>query len=322
MTLKTGHRAHLPVSRYSPKQLLRREWLRLAVATATYYTGLAFLWNALSSRPRARILMYHSIADDPSDLHSVLPEAFEQHMQFLASKRAVVPLDQLVAGLRAEGRLPHNAVAITFDDGWDNTYTTAYPILRRYNLPATVFIIPDRVDLEPDRPRSDGRRHMTWDQIRELYHNGISIGAHTLSHRSLTTLALDEVRHELVESKVRLEQQLGQPVRFFAYPFGALRDINRDIVQLVAESGYAAAVTSLSGTNGRHTNPYALRRTEIEVVDGDGNPMADEEYVLYLPNGTVRTGTLDGSGCLREDNVPPGFCSIRFPDLPGFGDVG
>ena len=61
---------------------------------------------------------------------------------------------------------------------------------------------------------------------------------------------------------------------------------------------------------------------EIEVVDSDGNPMADKEYVLYLPNGTVRTGTLDGSGCLREENVPPGFCSIRFPDLPGFGDVG
>ena len=268
MTPKTGDRAHLPVSRYSPKQLLRREWLRLAVATATYYTGSAFLWNALSSKPGARILMYHGIADDPSDLHSVLPEAFEQHMQFLASKRAVVPLDQLVAGLRAEGRLPHNAVAITFDDGWDNTYTTAYPILRRYNLPATVFIIPDRVDLEPDRPRSDGRRHMTWDQIREMSQNGISIGAHSISHRSLPTLTLEEVHYELVESKTRLEQQLGQPVRFFAYPFGAFRDLNRDIADLVAESGYTCAVTSLSGTSGANTDPYALRRTEVETVDG------------------------------------------------------
>jgi hypothetical protein len=60
---------------------------------------------------------------------------------------------------------------------------------------------------------------------------------------------------------------------------------------------------------------------EVEATDEDGNPIADEEYVLYLPNGAVRTGTLDGSGCLREENIPPGLCSIRFPNLPAFRDV-
>jgi len=60
---------------------------------------------------------------------------------------------------------------------------------------------------------------------------------------------------------------------------------------------------------------------EIEAVDEDGDPMADVEYVLYLPNGALRTGTLDGSGCLREENIPPGLCSIRFPNLPAFRDV-
>jgi peptidoglycan/xylan/chitin deacetylase (PgdA/CDA1 family) len=216
--------------------------------------------------------MYHSIDDDRSDVHSVSPTAFEEQMRFLATKCNVISLDQLVDCFSGKGSLPDNPVVITLDDGLANNYTTAYPILKKYDLPATVFVIPNRVAPceipRTDESRPDDRRYMVWDQIREMSHDRISVGAHTISHRSLPTLTLEEVRHELLESKARLEQQLGQPVKFFSYPYGAFRDLNKDIMRMVADSGYACAVTSLSGTNGRNTNLYALRRTEIEMNDG------------------------------------------------------
>lgn len=261
--------------RHSRGKLLFRKWLRVIVASITYYSGLAFLSGLLGSK--VRILMYHSIAEDPSYLHSVSPMAFEEQMRVLATKYNVISLDQLVDCFNGKGALPDNPVVVTFDDGWANNYTMAYPILKKYNLPATVFVVPDwvapcdgsqvgRRSLTESRP--DGKRHMTWDQIREISQNGISIGAHTISHRSLATLTIEEARYELLESKARLEQQLGQPVKFFAYPYGAFRDLGKDIVHMVAESGYACAVTSLSGTNGPSTNLYTLKRTEIEVTDG------------------------------------------------------
>jgi peptidoglycan/xylan/chitin deacetylase (PgdA/CDA1 family) len=216
--------------------------------------------------------MYHSIDDDPSEVHSVSPVAFEEQMRFLATKCNVISLDRLVGCFNGKGVLPDNPVVITFDDGLADNYTVAYPILKKYDLPATVFVVPDWVapceGSQANETGPDGKRYMAWNQIREVSQNGISVGAHTVSHRSLPTLTLEEARYEILESKARLKQQLGQPIRFFAYPYGAFRDLNRDIVHMVAESGYDCAVTSLSGTNRPSTSLYALRRTEIEVSDG------------------------------------------------------
>ena len=276
----SAYRSSLPnIRRHSRQQLLFRKWLRWTVAAATYYSGLAFLPRLPGSKPQVRILMYHSIDDDHSYLHSVSPIAFEKQMQFLATKYNVISLNQILEYFDGDRAWPDNPVVITFDDGLANVYTTAYPILKKYKLPATVFLVPDWIT--SGETRDAKRRHMTWDQIREMSLNKISIGAHTISHRSLPTLTPAQVRSELLESKTRLEQQLCQPIRFFAYPFGAFRDINSAIIQAVQESGYTCAVTSLSGTNRNSTNPYTLRRTEIEVVDG-----------IWL-FGKIMTGALD-----------------------------
>jgi peptidoglycan/xylan/chitin deacetylase (PgdA/CDA1 family) len=258
--------------RHARWTLLFRKWLRVIVVSITYYTGLAFLSGLFGAKSKVRILMYHSIAEEPSYLHSVSPVTFEKQMRFLATKCNVITLDQLVDCFNGKGSLPDNPVVITLDDGLADNYAVAYPILKKYNLPATVFVVPDwvapRKVSQTNETRPAKKCHMTWDQIREMSHNGISIGAHTISHRSLPTLKLEEARYELLESKARVERKLGQPVKFFAYPYGAFRDLSMDIVRMVAESGYTCAVTSLSGTNGRSANLYALRRTEIEVNDG------------------------------------------------------
>jgi peptidoglycan/xylan/chitin deacetylase (PgdA/CDA1 family) len=258
---------------FSPNKLRLRKWLRVAMSSATYYAGLNHLLGLRSSEPRVRILMYHHIAENPSSPYSVSPIAFEQQMQFLAAKCSVISLEQWMDYLSGKGSLPDKPIVITLDDGWADNYTAAYAILKKYNLPATIFVVPDWIvpphkALRTSETGKKKQQHLSWDQIQEMSQNRISVGAHTITHRSLPTLTLEEARYELLESRLRLEQQLGHPIKFFAYPYGAIGDVNADIVRLVAECGYACAVTSLSGTNGRGANPYTLRRTEIEATDG------------------------------------------------------
>ncbi len=257
---------------FSKMGMLSRKWLRLILVSITYYTGLVFLVRLLGPKPKVRILMYHSINNDPSDVHSVTLAAFEDQMRFLATNHSVISPDQLINYLDGKESVPDNSVVITFDDGLENNYTTAYPILKKYNLPAAMFIVPSWItsqqEVEENRTGRNGQRYMMWEQIQEIAQDGVLIGAHTINHRSLPTLTPAEIRYDLSESKARLEQQLDQPIKFFAYPYGAFRDITKDIMRMVAECGYTCAITSLSGTNSSNVNRYALRRTEIEVDDG------------------------------------------------------
>lgn len=242
------------------------------MASITYYTGTAFLAHRLGTKPRVRILMYHSITEDPTDHHSVSPKAFAEQMCFLATNCNVISLDQLVDCFKEKGSLSDKPVVITLDDGLANNYTVAYPILKKHKLPATLFLVPDWIASyeasQMNETGPDRNRYTTWDQVKEMSQNAISIGAHTISHRSLPKLTREQINYELVESKARLEEKLGQKVKFFAYPYGALRDLRTDIVRMVAESGYFCAVTSLSGINDPSRDLHVLRRTEIEMTDG------------------------------------------------------
>ena len=252
--------------------LLVRKCLRIIIATVTYYTGLVFVLRRRSRRPQLRILMYHSISHIPGNLHSLSPSAFEEQMRFLAATTHVVSLEEAIEFLCGKKALPENPIVLTFDDGLLDNYTVAYPILKKYSLPATMFLVTKWI--RPDAPSqskevtSAGQRKMTWEHIRDMSAHGITIGAHTVSHHSLTKLSRDEVRYELAESKRQLELHLGKPVTFFAYPYGTPRDFNPEVISLVAETGYICAVTSLSGVNVGRASLYALRRTEIEATDG------------------------------------------------------
>lgn len=249
----------------SKRSLLLRRWLRMSIVSIVYYSGFSFLINLFNLETKLRILMYHGVEENPVDSYAVSPAEFDEQMAFLAQHYHVISLKQWIGYLRGENASPQKPVVITFDDGFLNNYTEAYSILKKYHLPATVFVLPDRLDKAEEGPSKS--RFMNWQQLKEMQENGIEVGSHTVSHRSLPTLTLAQVRDELLQSKAHLAQSLGQPIMFLAYPYGARRDFNREIVKLVAECGYDGAVTSLSGVNGRQTNPYLLRRTEIEAGD-------------------------------------------------------
>ena len=257
----------------SKNYMLFRKSVRWMVASIMYYSGAVFLRNLFRTGSRARILVYHSISEDSLNPFSVSPEDFEKQVRFLSQEYNVISLEELAACIKSgEKGIPAGSVAITLDDGFRDNYTHAYPILRKHNVPATIFVITDRLESN-GAPRSEpgaqeSGSYLSWDQVVEMSESGLSIGSHTLTHPWLTEITLEEARREIVESKERLEQRLGKPVPLFAYPGGRVCDFNQDIKAIVAESGYSGACIGLNGANGCGTDPYLLRRTKIEVGDG------------------------------------------------------
>ncbi|MDA8219952.1 MAG: polysaccharide deacetylase family protein [Dehalococcoidales bacterium] len=191
--------------------------------------------TVLATSTKAPVLMYHYIRvnPDPSDKIgaglSVTPADFEAQMAFLAQRGYATTL---VHDLVDRSAWPAQTVAITFDDGYADAFEVAYPILRRYGFKATFYVIVDFVG----RPG-----YMTWDQLRMLAADGNAIGSHSLSHPDLRTLGGDELRRQLVDSRVRLERELGMPVSDFCYPAGLFDDA---VLAAARGAGYRAAVTT------------------------------------------------------------------------------
>jgi peptidoglycan/xylan/chitin deacetylase (PgdA/CDA1 family) len=158
-------------------------------------------------------------------------------------------------------------ISITFDDGYENIYHHAYPILKEYGFSATIFLITDFVGKENSWDVNMGWRrfrHLSWEEIHEMKGNGITFGSHTVTHRDLTKLPLDEVKMELSESKRILEEKIGKEVRYLSYPFGRYTD---EIQEIAKEIGYSKAFTSYPRTKNTHTDPFAIGRIGIYIID-------------------------------------------------------
>ena len=140
----------------------------------TVITGSYSIW--LSDQYVVPIIMYHSI-DNPHHLSGIVvsPHNFRKQLKFFKKhKYNVISLDMLVAALKEKKRLPKKSVVITFDDGYEDNYTNAFPILKEFGFPATIFVITDLISTEDE--------YLTWDQLREMEKHGITIGSHTLDH--------------------------------------------------------------------------------------------------------------------------------------------
>ncbi len=206
-----------------------------------------------------RILTYHSVGERSHEMN-VRTEDFAAQMLWLRDHAVVIPLEAAIDG--------QPGVALTFDDGFVDNLRNAAPILKAYEFPATVFMVAGRaggyLDGEPDRERG---RLMTWDELRELASLGIEIGAHTLHHPHLAELPAEAQREEIEGSKRLSEQQLGQPVRAFAYPYGSARDYNKDSLRLVQEAGFSHACSNRYGPHGAGDAPWDTRRIWIDATD-------------------------------------------------------
>lgn len=197
------------------------------------------------------ILMYHRIDDRENDTLSVSPEIFSKQMKFLhESKYNVVSLEELVKGIKTNKRFEHNTVAITFDDGYVNNFLYAFPVLSKYNLPAAIFLITDKV--------GTSKEFVNWDQVHLMQKNGITFGSHTKSHCYLPDVKdPDKLWDEIYGSKEIIEKETGKKVKFICYPVGGF---TKNVVDVVKKAGYEAAFATNRGMDRFNKNIYEIQR--------------------------------------------------------------
>jgi peptidoglycan/xylan/chitin deacetylase (PgdA/CDA1 family) len=200
---------------------------------------------------RTVVLCYHSV--HPSKrLASATPRLFEQQIEWLQEHCDIVPYDS-IRRLTSSSNSGKPVVAITFDDGYEDNYTYALPILLAHEIPATVFVTTGLIDRDPRiirrfsrlwRASDDDVRGLSWTQVSEMREAGLEIGAHTHSHPNLFKIEEHKVLEEIGNSRTRLEEHLEEPVRLFAYPFGKPRQhLSGRTVDLVASLGFESAAT-------------------------------------------------------------------------------
>lgn len=194
--------------------------------------------HPLAAEARVPVLMYHDVLEPPEVFFDLTPADFEAHLKtILDSGLTPISPDQLVRHLRTGVALPEKPMLITFDDGYLGHYEHVYPLLQKYQVPATFFVFPGKVD-----GTVAGRSTLTWDQLKTMAADPlVTIASHSVTHPpDLRSLSDEELVYEVVESKRQLEAQLGIPIQYFSYPTG---HYDERVAQAVADAGYMAGFT-------------------------------------------------------------------------------
>jgi peptidoglycan/xylan/chitin deacetylase (PgdA/CDA1 family) len=218
---------------------------------------------------RIPILMYHRVGDTEVDRrYTVKPKDFRRQMRYLRDHDyRVVKLETLLSLLDGEENVSGKVTAITFDDGFQDTFDQACPILKEFDLPATFFVISSLMgdsNRWMQRAGYPAAQLIDWKQARQLTADGFSIGSHTATHPILPEIDAASVASEIRDSKRCIEDQLSIAIRFFAYPYGRFDQRERDLVEAC---GYQAACSTRAGFNTRDVDRFALRRLDIYGTD-------------------------------------------------------
>ena len=197
--------------------------------------------NSEFASKRSAILMYHHIKINTQPNNAVergldvAPAMFEKQMDMLSRMGyKAVTLKQMTQFVDGKNTISQN-IAITFDDGYDDIYTQAYPIMKKYGFVGTIYLIVDSID----KPG-----YMTKEQVKELIDAGFELGSHTLNHPNLANANLNNAKSQIETSKARLDKMFMYDVTSFCYPSGKYND---QVVKLIKGAGYSSAVTTAEG---------------------------------------------------------------------------
>jgi len=197
------------------------------------------------------VLMYHSIHTIPGNSLGVPVKQFSEELEWLRHQHYhALSLEEFYQALAEKAPIPDKPILFTFDDGYSDNYTEAWPILRQNGFKATFFIITNSV----------GAGMMNWDQLNDLSHAGNSIGSHTVHHLDLTKLSYKQQESELTISKQELEHHLGISVQAICFPSG---QYNQTTLQLLSKLEYRLGFTTHSGKVHFGDNPMILKRVRI-----------------------------------------------------------
>lgn len=236
------------------------------------------------------VFMYHHINTNKGDMVTVVPDIFEAQMRFLAEAGyQTLSADELIKSISGNMEAVKKAVAITFDDGYLDNYQYAFPILKRYNIRAIIFIVVDWVgkssELGPPEVdwgselriknlpnHNSGKRLikegqlndviMNWDMVKEMQESGlIEFYSHTMSHRRCAELSPEELSKELRDSKNIIEEKLHKTCSCLCWPKGSY---NEDAIRIAREIGYKALVTTKRGVVKKDSDISCIERIVVK----------------------------------------------------------
>jgi peptidoglycan/xylan/chitin deacetylase (PgdA/CDA1 family) len=223
---------------------------------------------------RVPILAYHSVSDNlfgyshPYYQINTRPEVFSRQMRWLRSAGyQTIDLCDFSRSCQEDDDFSKKVI-ITFDDGYRDFLTEAWPVLQQCGFSATVFLATDRIQDSPRR--IEGADYLTWQDVRELSEQGIFFGSHTVSHPDLRSLGPEQIDYELGYSKETIEEKLGVAVRSFAYPFPFPEEDDhfvRYLVDVLETHGYQNAVSTVIGRARRESSEFFLPRLPINSWD-------------------------------------------------------
>lgn len=208
--------------------------------------------NLINDNRGIPVIYYHSVKESADNEVTITPEMLKTELKYIHDEGYVtLTISQLKSYILNDSPIPPKSILITFDDGYMDNYYSAFPILKEFNMTATIFCITSELD---------GSYYLSKEAIREMSAYGIDIESHTLTHPHLNKLNYDQQLAELVASKKTLEEITGKEISSLAYPYG---DFNDDSVKATKDAGYALGFTTKLGLSDRNDNPLTLDRIYI-----------------------------------------------------------
>jgi peptidoglycan/xylan/chitin deacetylase (PgdA/CDA1 family) len=213
------------------------------------------------------VLAYHKIDLPTPDVKIrgafTAPQKFERQIAYLKRKGfEFYTASGLIKFYLDRGEFPPRGVALTFDDGWKDNYTNAFPILKKYGAKATIFLVPAVIGKTTDAVTADGegaREHLAESDILEMSREGIEFASHSFSHKLFDRTPEAEIEFEVTESKRFIENLTQKECATFAYPAGFFTDFAKRAIE---KAGYDAAFSTVYGDDVK-LDVYELNRVEI-----------------------------------------------------------
>lgn len=204
------------------------------------------------------VLMYHSVDYEKGNELRIPKEKLREQMQYLKDNGyTTLTLEQLYNHFVNNAPIPEKSVVLTFDDGYADNYTNAFPVLKEFGFKAAIFVITKTVDTDSS--------YLTSNMIKEMSDYGIDIESHTVNHDELNKLSYEEQCKTLKDSKGFLEKITDKEVKYIAYPFGKY---NGDTLKAAKECGYTMAVTTRGAWSNKSDGLLTLNRVYISSIAG------------------------------------------------------
>ncbi|MCE2509468.1 MAG: polysaccharide deacetylase family protein [Alphaproteobacteria bacterium] len=269
-------------------RLLRRcLGLLLAGLYGCFFAGAALAADS------AVVLIYHRFGESIYPSTNTTLEQFETHLHELKSGGyAVLPLPEILKSLREGKALPERTVAITIDDAFLSVYKEAWPRLKAAGFPLTLFVATEAID-------EGGQSYMSWDQVRELMREGVTIGSQTATHLHMPLADEETMQEDLAHSNARFLDELGAVPKLFAYPYG---EASLRVQDAVRKAGFTAAFGQHSGVLHGGEDFFYLPRFAFNETFGNIERLRLAAGALPLPVKDVTPRDM-----LIQDDNPPNF---------------